>query len=274
VISNNVLIAFAILGLLSSCSSLLYHPTHVQHYDPRELKLEYNEGYLEREGLPSIHYWYFPSKKENDKLVLFFHGNGENLSSHFLTLSWLPEFGVDFVIFDYPGYYKSVGTPTPKTTAESGRDIITFFSKKYAHKKIFLFGHSLGGIIALKALELLNIKEQDRVKGVYLDGTFKSYRQAGASVLKKSWVTWWLFPLSYVVLSDEWAPNLERLPKSVKYFVAHSKQDQVIDFQLGLELFYSLPESKQWYPIEFGPHGSTFFVENDRHRKTFLEFLQ
>ena len=268
-----MLIRSILFLLLTSCSSLLYYPTHVQHYDPLFFGLNYKEGYIKSESGNELHYWHFQAEEPSDKLVVFFHGNAENLSSHFLTLSWLAQEGIEYVIFDYPGFFKSTGSPSPKSTAEAGAVVLRWFITQHPEKKIFIFGHSLGGIVALKSTELLKVEEQDRVLGIFLDGTFSSYTEVGASVLKKSWLTWWFFPLSYVVLSDRWAPQLNVRNGKTRFFVAHSNEDQVIDISLGKRLFEVLPEPKKWYEIKSGPHGSTFFVEKGYHRKAFLDFI-
>lgn len=42
-------------------------------------------------------------------LVLFFHGNAENISSHFISAAWIADRGYDLMMFDYRRFGRSDG---------------------------------------------------------------------------------------------------------------------------------------------------------------------
>ena len=44
-------------------------------------------------------------------MVLFLHGNAENISTHIGSVYWLPEQGYEVVLLDYRGYGRSEGVP-------------------------------------------------------------------------------------------------------------------------------------------------------------------
>ena len=48
-------------------------------------------------------------KGQKKGLILQYHGNAENLTSHYLSLGWLAHEGFDVFIFDYRGYGRSSG---------------------------------------------------------------------------------------------------------------------------------------------------------------------
>src|SRR4051812_3784255 len=100
----------------TGCSSLLYQPSREQIYEPTKLGLEQPEDrFFPSTDGTLLHAWYFRSdpKKQPKALIAFFHGNGENLSTHFASLAWILPFGYDFMIFDYRGYGRSQGDPSP-----------------------------------------------------------------------------------------------------------------------------------------------------------------
>jgi alpha-beta hydrolase superfamily lysophospholipase len=276
-----------LLVFLPACSSLLYAPTRVWHLNPTRIGIPYETVSLDtvNHGRPArIHGWWFrQSAHPRPKgFLLFFHGNGENRSSHFFSLAWILEHGYDFFIFDYAGYGDSDGDPSPESTVTDGMVALRWFfetgnSPRYHGVPLIIFAQSLGGAVALRAL--LEVNESGKIPPgltkVILDSTFVSYQKAGASVLSQHWLTFPLQPLSWLLLSDRWAPanKLHSLPKA-EYFVIHGEKDRMIQVRLGQELYDSLPEPKKWFLIPEAGHIQALFVDSGKYRETFLELLK
>ncbi len=266
--------------LSSGCSSMLYAPTRVWHVHPEQLGYTYETVSLHSDPAKIQGWWFKQSRLAEPKgFLIFFHGNGENRSSHFFSLSWMLNEGYDYFIFDYQGYGDSEGTPSPEATVRDGMTALRWFfteakSLRYKSTPLLVFAQSLGGPVALRSLAELNEKDElpPSLGTVILDSSFASYPSAGASVLSQSWLTTLLQPLSWLVLSDRWAPRPKwsHLPK-VKYLVLHGDRDQVIDQKLGKRLFEALPEPKSWISVEGGRHIESLFVGQGRYRKTLLE---
>ena len=269
----------------SSCSSVLYAPTHNFYVKPERLNLKYHEVSLHSQG-KTIYGWHFTESvlKKPKGFLIFFHGNGQNRSSHYLALSFMLEQGYDYFIFDYQGYGESEGKPSPEGTVKDGLEAMRWFLEtahepRYAEVPLFVFAQSLGGAVALKTLEEYQTQGTDpafaRVMGVILDSSFLTYRRTGAKLLSKHWLTYLLQPFSYLVLSDRWAPKAElaNLPHT-RYLVMHGDQDQTIDFHLGDELFQALPEPKTFLRIEGGTHISSLFIREGEYREAFLKWME
>ena len=91
-----------IVILTSGCSNLLYYPTRDLYVDVKELKPAPEEHqFVLKNGL-DVHGWYFHSPIPPKAVVLFFHGNAQNRSSHFTSLFWLVEKGYDLAVFTSP----------------------------------------------------------------------------------------------------------------------------------------------------------------------------
>jgi alpha-beta hydrolase superfamily lysophospholipase len=277
---------FLIMITETGCSSLLYAPTRVWHVHPEKLGFNYTDISLDStdgKDPVRIHGWHFRQKSFPKPLghVIFFHGNGENRSSHFLSLGWILEKGYDYFIFDYQGYGDSEGTPSPEKTVKDGMSALRWFfheskQSRYTHTPLMVFAQSLGGPVALRSLAELHESGEIPVqlKAIVLDSTFPTYTSAGASVLSQHWLTYIFQPLSWLVLSDHWTPEpkWKSLPK-VKYLVLHGEEDRMIDPKLGQKLFDRLPEPKQWILIPGGKHIQSLFVAGGRFRKNFLDLL-
>lgn len=267
------------LGLalgVAGCSSLLYHPSDREYFSAKDFGLR-----VEDLQLGPLHAWHVRAGQERPHgLVVFFHGNAENLTSHFSTLAWLPAEGFEYLIFDYRGYGKSAGKPTPERTVEDGRRVLEWAMKQ--DLPLVLFGQSLGGAVLLRSLQEAeagwNEKQRSKVRLVAIEASFSSYTNAGQSVLAQSWVTWPFQWLSNILLSDRHAPKSEGDSLSwagqYSWLVIHGSEDRTIEPRLGRELFDSLPDPKRWILTPGGGHISAFWIHDPRglypYRDAFL----
>jgi alpha-beta hydrolase superfamily lysophospholipase len=266
--------ALLILLMCSGCSSLLYHPTHVLHYDPKQLGLEPEELAIEVAPKTQVYGWYFKSPFKKPKgVIVFFHGNAENLTSHYVSLSWILKEGYDFFIWDYRGYGKSEGTPNPQNTVEDGKTIIKYIYNKNPKLPLFVFAQSLGGNIAMRAV--IDLKGEVPIKSLMVESTFESYQSEGRDLLSQHWITWILQPLSYVLLSDKYAAEAKVDQISpIPLLIIHGNKDRVVNYKFGQEIFKHAKEPKEFWTVEDGVHINSFWGPHAQEfRKKFIEYL-
>jgi len=266
-------LAAALLACVG-CSSLLYVPIRPQIVDPAKLGVTPDEVFFDNETGQKLHGWYIhanPGVKEKGQVV-FFHGNGENLSTHFAALLWLPENGYSYFIFDNQGYGLSVGKPSPEGTVHDGKAAIRWAAAKYPRLPLAVFGQSLGGAVALRTV--VELKSEAPIRLLTVDSTFASYRGAARSVLSHHWLTWWLQPATCLVLSDQWAPD-DRVAEisPIPLIVMHGTKDQVIDYELGRDVYLRAREPKELWTVDGGRHIDAFWVHADVWRPKYLEAL-
>lgn len=272
---------FFMLFAGSSCSSPLYYPSFERLDSPERFGLSSERVQLEPSPGVAIFGDYISAPKATapkptQGIFVFFHGNGENRTSHFAALHWLPSEGYDYFIFDYQGYGDSTGEPTPEGTVRDGIAALRWaHARARAHKPplpLIVFGQSLGGAVAARAL--IELKGEIPVTLLVLDSTFLSYRAAMRSVMSQRWFTWWLQPLSLLLASDTWAPK-ERIRElqGVPTVVIHGQRDAVIDYSLGRELFEQAAEPKEFWSIPTGEHIDAFWRHDGIYRKRLLEKL-
>src|SRR5687768_9406219 len=99
-----------VLWLLEN--SLVYKPTKVgEDWEP-PLAAETEDVDLQSADGTKIHAWWLPCAGA-DHALLYCHGNAGNLSHRGGSIAKLRELlKVHVLIFDYPGYGKSAGSPT------------------------------------------------------------------------------------------------------------------------------------------------------------------
>ena len=265
---------FGILGVVlfgCSCTHLFYYPSKQSYFDPKKFNLIPKDIWFQTEDGEKIHAWLFESaRKPALGTILFFHGNAENLSSHFIHLTWLPVEGYNFLIFDYPGYGLSSGKASQKGRVQAGRAAMDWLHQ-YDPQPLIIYGQSLGGAIAQRVV--LDKKDQVPIKGVILDSTFNSYQGIARKKLSLSWITWILQPLTYVLISDKWkASGLEKI-SPIPVLVIHGKDDHVVEPEMGERLFEKLNEPKQIWRIDGGQHTDVFWSHQGKYRLQFLKWL-
>lgn len=259
---------------LNACSSLLYHPSSQTFVDPKSVDLKPEEIWLPvKEG--KIQVWYFHHAKKlipAKALVLFFHGNGENLTSHYLTLKFLLDYGYDFAIFDYRGYGKSAfgekGRTTPQSTVEDGIEFLRWghATTEKTHLPWAVYAQSLGGAVAMRSL--IETKTEFRPNLAIVDSTFASYQEEGQDVLKRGIISWPFQWLAYLVLSDEWAPG-KRISEisPTPLWIFHGNEDQTVSYSLGREVFDLAKEPKEFWHIEGGHHVDALWGHHSQFRR-------
>ncbi len=257
-------IAAAFAAANTGCTSLLYHPTRDEHVDRRKLRVQPKDIEFAAEDGTRLHGWLFESparSKARDCVFVHFHGNAQNLSTHFLMLYPALERGYDFFIFDYRGYGKSEGEPTPEGTVADGRAALKLVQRRFPERGLIVLGQSLGGAVAVKSV--VDVKNDATIRLVILDSTFGSYRRVARSILAKNWFTWPLQPLAHLILSDEFAPEkaVGRV-SPIPLLVIHGENDPMIDLSHGEALFSKAQEPKEFWRIPEGRHTDFFWRGN------------
>lgn len=266
-----LVLIFAVLQV--GCSSLLYYPTHGIYYDPARFGKTAEDVHFQSADGTKLHGWFFAhtNKGKAKALLVFYHGNGENLSSHYVVLLPFLEKGYDFFIFDYRGYGQSEGEPSPKGTVADGEAALRWAKNRAANTPLVLFAQSLGSVVALR--NAIDLKSEIPYRYVIIDSGFQSYQTAARRILAKGWLTWPFQWLAYLVLSDRYAPEDEVSKISpTPILIVHGTADQIIDYKNGQELFAAAGEPKDFWSVEGGTH-TTAFVKSDTYRKRLLELL-
>jgi fermentation-respiration switch protein FrsA (DUF1100 family) len=270
-ITKSIGIALCLIFSLG-CQSLLYHPYTGKFHDPDRLKMVHEDVYYKSSDGNMLHAWYFPTTTHQAKgTLLFFHGNGQNLTSHFLTFRWLPDAGYNYLIFDYPGYGTSGGEASPEGTVKAGVAAAEWLMANKKPDSLIIYGSSLGGTIALRTAE--EIKGKIPMSHIIIEGSFVSYQGIGRKVMSRSWITWLLQPLGYLVLSDKWAPKDISTLSPIQLLFISGDQDPVIEPENTKEMFKLAQEPKELWMIPGGHHGDTYEINNGEWRQRLLDYL-
>lgn len=268
---------FLLLFLFISCSNLFYQPTRVSYLDPRKFVTQLDDIWFKSKNGTNLNGWWMPSTKMKPKgTIVFFHGNAQNISTHFLNLAWITHEGYNLFIFDYSGYGASEGKPSQENVFH---DSIAALDKGFAlhqktspEAKFIVYGQSLGGVISLRTLA--SWPEKEKVDLIVQDSTFMSYKDIAFDKLKDHWVTFLISPLAFILVSDEYASDEVISEIKNPLLVISGKKDHVVPFKFSEEIYKASQSEKKWFwKIENGTHTDVFAFHGHKYRKDFLDFL-
>lgn len=257
----------------SNLSSLFFYPQQQYVRTPHDINLAYEEVKTVTVDGTEINSWFLPAVEngqENSEtpVVLFLHGNAENISTHIGSVYWLPEKGVNVLLMDYRGYGHSEGEPYLPAIFQDVESTLIWLRKRFPERKIFILGQSIGSAIA--ATSMAQLKDKYQLSGLILDSSFTSYRSIAQKVTASHFITWLAWPFTWL-LPTQWDP-IEHIadisPSPILMF--HSKEDLVLPFEEGRKLFEAAKSPKQWYTSE-GGHIQTF--NHKKYRIMLLNFL-
>lgn len=263
--------------LTTSCSHLFYQPDAFLYTDKEKIQKYFKEHEIQGpQG--KIIAWTFshPELKPEQKKrvhILLFHGNAQNVSSHFYSLFWILEKGYDYTIFDYPGYGGSEGEPTRESTTQSGIEVYRWLKQKYPGQKIFIFGQSLGGNISIYSTS--KVLPDPQLCGIAVESTFLNYRTVARRVLARNWLTWIFQPIPYLLVSNSHsASEGVRDLRSTPLLVMHGDHDPVVDFANGKDVYEAALEPKTFVEVKNGQHiDALTFQDRVRYQNIFTDFI-
>ena len=202
-----------------------------------------------------LHGLWLPSVKPNAPVLLYLHGARYNVTGSAPRIRRMQELGFSVLAIDYRGFGKSSpGLPSEATAYEDARAAWNWLGQQYPEQKRFIFGHSLGGPIAIHLAA-----EVSDESGTLVEGTFTSIADI-VSASKWGWV-----PVSFLITQRFEA--VKRVAQTGSpLLVVHGADDQLIAPALGRKLFDAAAEPKMFVLVEGGSHHNTNLVGLPQYR--------
>ena len=230
--------------LLQLENKFIYMPASDREYWQPPAGLRYEDVTFESRAGNRIHAWWCP-QEGSTYTILFSHGNAGNLSGHAWIIPAMREaYQADVLIYDYPGYGKSGGTPSESgcyAAAEAAYDWLRK-TKGVPAEKIILMGQSLGAAMACE----LATKHSHR--GLVLLSPFTSVGDMAQQIFP-------IFPAKWLMVH-----RYDNLAKLKEYrqpiLIGHARHDSIIPVSHGQRLFEACPSAvKVFHEIESGDHN-------------------
>jgi pimeloyl-ACP methyl ester carboxylesterase len=245
-----------------------------RYRSPSEHQIPFESHKIECADGVTIHAWLLMREqvKNNLPTLVFFHGNAGNIGLRLPNaLQMLQYLNANIFMVEYRGYGDSDSvTPSEAGLKLDAQAALRFILKndKIDASKIFLFGRSLGGAVAV---DLAQYAEQHQLPlaGVIVENTFKSISEMVDHMMP------YIAPLKALVLRMRWdsssiVPHLQ-LPV---LYLAGAKDDLVPHSHM-LQLHKSTTRSRlnKIHIIRDGTHNETWMQGGQEYWDAIRSFL-
>ncbi len=174
--------------------------------------------------------------KEARAVVVYMHGNAGNIDDcQWLAREIREALGVTVFVWDYPGYGKSEGRPTPSGVLAAGRAAVKAVAERtgMAQGELVIWGRSIGGAVAVDAACHAG------AKALVVESSFVSLKAMCERYF-------WLLPWGWI-LSEPMDSEAKIAGFAGPVCVAHGDEDGVIPFRFGERLFAAAREPKMFF---------------------------
>lgn len=201
--------------------------------------------------------WYKPAAAEDRSEIIYFHGNGGNISHRAEKIRPLLDAGHGVLLVSYRGYGGNPGQPSEAGLIADGRAAYDFLiARGVAPERIAVIGESLGSGVAVA------IAAEREVAAVMLEAPFTSAADVGQRAYP-------FIPVK-LLIKDRF-DSLSRIRAiDAPLLIVHGESDEVVPVALGRRLFEAAAEPKQGVFIPGAGHGNLELFGLLRYELDFL----
>lgn len=238
----SLVIYLSVLGVL-----YILHPHIV--FQPKQLSGEYTfhlpEPFTELFLTDTIsdqliHALHFSTEDTVKGLVLYFHGNADNLQRWGQYAVDFTSLGYEVLMVEYPGYGKSEGQPSEQGLYRSAELAMQWAQERFPTDQIIIYGRSLGSGPASW------LAARQSAQQLILETPFSNMTQLFRMQASMALVPFQPRPRFLV---DQY---IQQVGYPISIF--HGTKDGVIPYRVAVKLKPYLKSSDQFFTIEGGSH--------------------
>lgn len=252
-----VVLAVAAVATLSACASLdafqrqaIFRPSKDVGRTPAEFNASFEDVWLQvgNGNENRVHAWWIPAPAgatNSAPAALYLHGAGFGISANLPRIMKLRDEGFSVLAIDYRGFGKSDGQlPSEQSAAEDASAAWTELTRRAPNSKRYIYGHSLGGAIAI---DLAAKPEAKNAAGLVVESSFTSVREMQQFTAYK-WI-----PLAAV--QTQYFDSIAKAPTlCMPTLFMHGSNDYRIPTDVAKKLFDAAPEPKRWLLVDGARH--------------------
>lgn len=259
----------ACLFLYLRQNRFIFFPAPVIETTPAELELKYEEVWIpvnRKSGkIERIHGWWIPSEIPSNRVLLYLHGNGVNIGANVNHAARFHQLGFSVLLIDYRGYGLSEGSfPTEDTVFVDAETSWNYLVQErgISPEQIFLYGHSLGGAIAID----LAIR-QPNAAGVIVQSSFTTMRE-----MVDYRFHFWMFPID-LLLTHRFDSRAKMSQLQIPVLFIHGTADPEIPSEMSEQLYGSAPDPKWLFLVPEAGHNNVATVAGEAYFQMVRDFI-
>ena len=248
----------------------LFFPSQNIETTPKSFYIHYEDVWLPikigTNKFEYVHGWWMPAKKPEAKVLLYLHGNALNVGANVAHAHRFHKLGFSVLLIDYRGYGRSQGSfpnevQVYEDAAVAWKHLVQ--QKRIAPSQIVIYGHSLGGGVAID----LAVKNPDAA-GLIVESSFTSVRDV---IFHRN--SFGMFPVE-LILTQRFE-SIKKVPLlQVPVLFIHGTADTTIPSFMSQKLYNAAPKSKQLLLVPEAGHNNVAEIANSQYIRAVKSFLQ
>ena len=211
----------------------------------------------------SLHAWWWPAPRKDAPALLYLHGSRWNLTGQLFRIEQLHAMGFSVLAVDYRGFGQSRGPlPSERSVYQDALIAWEHLARLQPEaSKRFIYGHSLGGAVAVNlAHELADDKQSPQAAGLIVESSFTNLGDVATAVSNTSLPVRWLLSQEFDSLSKIGAVG-------VPVLIAHGRDDRYVPARFSEALFDAAREPKQLLLIDGANHNNSLRMAANSYRQ-------
>ena len=228
---------------------MAFYPIRGIQATPAAMSLSYADLRIQTEDGETLHAWWLEHPTPRAQ-VLFFHGNGGNLSLWLDVIAELRRRGFSVLAVDYRGYGASTGSASEGGLYRDAKATAQEFSRQLRRSDVpmIYWGRSIGCPVAASAIAT------ERPDAVVLESPMPDIR----SIIRINPVLWLLsFFSSYRFNTPRHLAGYQG-----PLLVIHGDRDSIVPFSAGRRVFESAPTATKTFVTIAGADHNDLHVVN------------
>ena len=227
---------------------------------PENYGLRLEEVWLTTKDKVHLNALFLPNG-HSQKVLLWFHGNAENIGYGLGQMAEFSGLGVNVLAVDYRGYGKSEGSPDEAGVycdADAAYDYL-MEARHFRSEDIIIFGHSLGGAVAI------DLASRRGCGGLIVQSSFSSAREMARRMFH--------IPLFEYIPKSRFDSLSKIRQVRAPILIMHGTCDEVVPFWMGKKLYAAAPEPKSFFSIEGAGHNDVLLVGGESFLNCLRQFI-
>ena len=265
------LYGFACMYIWMNQNRFIFMPQREITQTPADIDLVFEDVYLpvaasNGGGIEHMHCWWIPNDARPDRYLIYLHGSAFNIGANVNHARRFQNLGFSVLLISYRGYGHSEGEFP--TEAQVYADAESAWNYLVTHKgirpgNIFIYGHSLGGAVAINLAVM-----HPEAGGLIVEGAFTSIADMG-----RQHQYYRFLPID--LITHQRFDSISKISRlKIPVLIMHGTEDKVVPFSMSRRLYEKAPSPKRFKLILGGGHNNSARVGGVEYLNSVREFIR